>query len=487
MKALVNTVIKVGLYVRVSTQEQAREGYSIGEQVERLTKFCEAMGWEIVDTFIDPGYSGGDTNRPGLEMMINKIEDGGIDKVVVYKLDRLSRSQKDTLFLIEDVFLKHGTDFVSMNENFDTSTPFGRAIIGVLAVFAQLEREQIKERMAMGKEARAKEGKWNGGATEPIGYDYNPAKDLLELNEYEKMQILELIDLFLENTPLRTIETLFLEKGYTHKHGVWTPKAMRRVLRSKIYCGYMHYGGEWHPAEHEHIFEEDTHEKLVKILDQRAEQYKLTGIKAGVITTLFGGLLYCKQCTAKYTKQSGKKAKSGIAPLYYVCHSRNKKVKRMIKDPNCTNKNWRMGDLDDLLLAEIRKLATDPSRIEEIVKNKPKKSEPDKVEVLEKEIDKLDTQISRFMDLYGEGLFTIEQVKGKVDPLNEKRRNLLREIDKLNAEAGRLTPQELSDIVDSIPDVLDNGDFDEVRALIETLIHFVELDNDDVYIHWKFA
>ena len=159
----------------------------------------------------------------------------------------------------------------------------------------------------------------------------------------------------------------------------------------------------------------------------------------------------------------------------------------MIKDPNCTNKNWRMGDLDDLLLAEIRKLATDPSRIEEIVKNKPKKSEPDKVEVLEKEIDKLDTQISRFMDLYGEGLFTIEQVKGKVDPLNEKRRNLLREIDKLNAEAGRLTPQELSDIVDSIPDVLDNGDFDEVRALIETLIHFVELDNDDVYIHWKFA
>ena len=91
------------------------------------------------------------------------------------------------------------------------------------------------------------------------------------------------------------------------------------------------------------------------------------------------------------------------------------------------------------------------------------------------------------MDLYGEGLFTIEQVKGKVDPLNEKRRNLLREIDKLNAEAGRLTPQELSDIVDSIPDVLDNGDFDEVRALIETLIHFVELDNDDVYIHWKFA
>lgn len=487
MKSPIKEIIKVVLYVRVSTQEQAREGYSIGEQVERLTKYCEAMGWEIVDTFIDPGYSGGSTDRPGLGTMIDRIEDGGIDKVVVYKLDRLSRSQKDTLFLIEDVFLKNNTDFVSMNENFDTSTPFGRAMIGILAVFAQLEREQIKERMAMGKEARAKEGKWNGGGTEPIGYDYNSALDLLETNEYEKMQVLELVELFLDGTPLRTIETLFLEKGYKHKHGVWDTKTMRRVLRSKLYCGYMHYKGEWSPAEHEHIFDEDTHRKLVKILDQRAEQYKMLGIKHGVITTLFGGLLYCKQCTAKYTKQAGRKWKGNQPPVYYVCHSRNKKVKSMIKDPNCKNKNWKMEELDNIILAEIRKLATDPNRIVEIQKNKPKTDEPNKVAILEKEIDKLDTQISRFMDLYGEGLFSIEQVKGKVDPLNERRKNILREIDKLNIEAGKLSPAELEEIVETIPDVLDHGDFAEIRSLIETLIYSVELDNDDVFIHWKFA
>ena len=155
------------------------------------------MGWEIVETFVDPGFSGGDTDRPGLKAMIKTVETSDIDKVVVYKLDRLSRSQKDTLFLIEDVFLKNNTDFVSMNENFDTSTPFGRAMIGILAVFAQLEREQIKERMSMGKEARAKEGKWHGGATEPIGYDYDPVTELLNVNEYEAMQVKELFELFL--------------------------------------------------------------------------------------------------------------------------------------------------------------------------------------------------------------------------------------------------------------------------------------------------
>lgn len=478
--------MKVVLYVRVSSKEQV-DGYSIGEQIERLTKYCEAMQWDIVDTFVDPAYSGGDTNRPALSAMIKTIADGGIDKVVVYKLDRLSRSQKDTLFLIEDVFLKSNTDFVSMNENFDTSTPFGRAMIGILAVFAQLEREQIKERMVMGKEARAKEGKWNGGSTEPIGYDYNPAKDLLEVNEYEKMQILELVDLFFAGTPLRTIETMFREKGYTHKHGFWSPQTMRRVLRSKLYCGYMHYGGEWYPAEHEHIFDEETHRKLVKMLDQRLEQYKLTGVKAGAVTTLFGGLLYCKHCGGKYAKdrqilRGGKPPKT-----MYICNSRSKRVKKMIKDPNCKNKRWNMEELDEILLAEIRQLATNPKRIAELKDNKPKTDEPNKVELVEQEIEKIDAKISRFMDLYGEGAFTIDQVKNKVDPLNEQRKNMLREVEVLNAEAGKLTTEEVEEIAESIPDVLDYGDFDEIRSLIETLIHFVEIDNDDIYIHWKFA
>ena len=151
--------MRVALYPRVSTQEQAKEGYSIGEQIERLTDYCKAMRWEVYKIYTDPGYSGGNTDRPGLQEMIKDVEAGLIDKVVVYKLDRLSRSQLDTLYLIEKVFLANGTDFVSMSENFDTSTPFGRAMIGILAVFAQLEREQIKERMGMGKEDALDAGK----------------------------------------------------------------------------------------------------------------------------------------------------------------------------------------------------------------------------------------------------------------------------------------------------------------------------------------
>ena len=155
--------------MRVSTQEQVKEGYSIPEQTDRLKSYCSAMGWDVFKVYTDAGFSGANTSRPALQELMRDVESHFIEKVVVYKLDRLSRSQKDTLHLIEDVLLSNGCDFVSMNENFDTSTPFGKAMIGILAVFAQLEREQIKERMQMGKDARAKQGLFHGSANNPIG------------------------------------------------------------------------------------------------------------------------------------------------------------------------------------------------------------------------------------------------------------------------------------------------------------------------------
>lgn len=481
--------IKVVIYVRVSTQEQAKEGYSIGEQIDRLKKYCEAMGWEIVRIFIDPGYSGGSTDRPGITEMIEFIETNNVDKVVVYKLDRLSRSQKDTLYLIEDVFLKHNTDFVSMNENFDTSTPFGRAMIGILAVFAQLEREQIKERMTMGKEARAKEGKWVGGRYIPIGYDYDSPNDLLVVNDYEAMQYTELCDRFLAGTSLRAIEQSFKEKGYHHKHGKWQSKTMRDVLRSKLYLGYISYEGKWYKAKHTPLITQHKYDKINQLLDQRAETYKHTGARAGVVTTYLGALLFCKHCGGKYGKDNnGRRDKNGNKVYKYVCYSRSKKMRPLIKDPNCKNKIWHLAELDNIVLGEIRKLALDPDYIRQIRKEKLEKTdEPNNMDILKREIKKLDDQISRFMDLYGVGKFTMEQVSSKVDPLNEQREALIKELEYLSRTVGALTEAQTIEILSTVNDVLERADFNEVRAMIESLIYYIELDNEDVTIHWRFA
>ena len=373
-----------------------------------------------------------------------------------------------------------------MSENFDTSTPFGRAMIGILAVFAQLEREQIKERTMIGKEARAKEGKFGGG-TEPIGYDYNIPKDLLEVNEYEAMQVRELFDIFLKGTPLRTIELMFLEKGYSHKHGVWDSKAMRRVLKNKIYLGYLRYHDNYYKAEHTPILSEETFERAQELLKQREEQYKEFYRKPGARTTYLGGMLYCKHCGGKYAKQLGGSAKYGKL-YYYCCYSRSKKVRKMVKDPNCINKNWRMEVLDEIVLNEIKKLAMDPEYINTLKEATPVETEtPDKIKIIQDEIKSIDEQISRFMDLYGIGKFTIEQVSQKIDPLNDKRSALEKELNKLNSERGAIDEEKVTEILNSFEDVLERGEFDEIRLVIESLIYYIELDNDDVYIHWKFA
>lgn len=486
-------VLRVALYVRVSSQEQADEGYSIGVQTERLKKYAEAMGWEIYKIYVDPGYSGGNMDRPGLNQMIKDVEKGQIDTVVVYKLDRLSRSQFDTLYLIEKVFLANNTDFVSMTENFSTNTPLGRAMIGFLAVFAQLEKDKINERTKMGKEARAKEGKWGGGSSEPIGYDYDPTTELLLINEYEKMQILEAVDLFLQGMPLRTICTIFTQKGYKYrgrskKLHDWDPKRLKYVFANKTYLGYIKYSDDWYKADHEPIYDLETYEKLQKLLALRDEKYAKHKVKCAGHTTYLGGMLYCKQCGAKFTKQKGKKWKDLETPIYYACHSRTKKTPKMVKDPNCRNKIWRMHDLDTLVLNEIKKLSMDPNYIHNVRNDKlQRKDEFSKVDIIKNEIKNIDEQISRFMDLYAIGTFTIDQVSNKVKPLNDQKEALTKELESLTATDGDLTEEEVFEIVKSFDDIISRGDLNEIRLMLESLIFNIELDEDDVYINWKFA
>lgn len=150
------------MYIRVSTNFQFEEGYSVGAQTEKLEKYCNYQEIDNYDLYIDGGYSGSNLNRPEMKRLIKEIQEGKVESVVVVKLDRLSRSQKDTIYLLEDVFEANDVGFISLNENFDTTTPYGKAMVGILSVFAQYERENIRERTQMGITERIKTGKWRG-------------------------------------------------------------------------------------------------------------------------------------------------------------------------------------------------------------------------------------------------------------------------------------------------------------------------------------
>ena len=174
---------KCALYLEVSTDQQALNGESLEEQEERLRPFCKTRNRKVVKVYREDGKSGKDTNRPQFQQMLQDIREGKIDTVVVKKIDRLSRSILD-FEKTYNFFLEHNVDLISLQENFDTTSAIGRAVIRIVLVFAQLEREQTSERTIDVLEYRAKQGLWNGGYP-PLGYGINEEKGLV-VNKKER-------------------------------------------------------------------------------------------------------------------------------------------------------------------------------------------------------------------------------------------------------------------------------------------------------------
>ena len=466
----------IGIYARVSTQEQALEGCSIDEQIDRLKKYCESLGRSDIKTYIDAGFSGASIERPDLKKLIRDIKDGKIDKVVVYKLDRLSRSQKDTLYLIEDVFLRNGADFESLNERFDTGTSFGRAMIGILAVFAQLEREQIRERMSMGLSGRSKDGKWHGGGNNPIGYDYIDGE--LRVNEYEAMQVRECFSLLLSGLNYGQIATSLNDRGYKQKGLPWRGHRVKLVLQNNLYIGIIKHKGEEFQGIHEPIISKETYEKAQKIVHDRFVNYKYKGIKRS--NSLLSGLIYCGICGGKYfrSRSSGKY-------YYYTCYSRRRINPAMIKSDECKNKNYKESQLNEIILNEIKKLEADPEFIYNI-QSENRSEEKEKLTILENELKKIDSQRQRFMSLYGLGEFSAEELQEYIKPLTEQKQALHAEIDSLNIKESEIRAKDAVEVVKNFSDIVARGNFEEIRLVLETLISKIVIDNDDIEIYWKF-
>lgn len=321
---------KVAIYIRVSTQEQAQEGYSVAEQKERLVAYCQAHAWIIADIYVDGGYSGANLSRPGIQKLMDEIKN--FDVVLVYKLDRLSRSQRDTLYLIEEIFLPNKVDFVSMQKSFDTSSPLGKAMIGLLAVFAQLEREQIKERTMMGKLARAKLGLFHGGGNIPIGYDYKDGK--LIPNIYEAEQIRKIFDWYLEGYSFQAIADKLREEGYTNRYASYNSwSSVRTILGTMTYTGKVHYGDVVTENAHEAIVSEEQFKEVQALMLKRGNENYKNHLKSKHMLT---GIIFCGICGARYAYWSYQKNRFA----YYTCYSRSKHIRCMIKDLNCKNKSW---------------------------------------------------------------------------------------------------------------------------------------------------
>ena len=478
--------VRVAIYVRVSTEDQAEEGYSIGVQTEKLQAYCTAHDWNIVNTYTDPGFSGSNMERPALKRMLDDIKNGLIDMVLVYKLDRLSRSQRDTLYMIEDTFIANNVGFVSMTENFDTSTPLGKLMIGIMSAFAQLERETITARMQMGHDARAKDGFFHGGPYAPIGYDYIDGE--LIINEYEAMQVRKVYELTFTGMPIYSVYKYMRDHGYTHKYGKWSDGAVRSCLNTIIYTGQIMWKGEVYPGRHEAIIDIDTFNKMQDYMNNRnLGKFSKHPFQR---TTLLGGIIFCGNCGARYYCKQNVSKRPGITPAqrYYTCYSRGKSAKSMIKDPTCKNKSWNVKVLDKLVLDEIRKLSMDPAYIDVIIDgNKPENNPDNDRQVMLDRISEIDKQVNKLIDLYQVNGIDFALITSKIEALNKERASLQNEINTEDSFTPELSVQETKELLQTFSEVVDTAEPEMLRDLVHSLIDGIIIHGEDIEIHWKFA
>lgn len=329
------------LYLRVSTEAQADEGYSLAAQAEKLEAYCRMKGIAAFQRYVDGGFSGSNLTRPAITELVEAIRAGRVERVVVYKLDRLSRSQKDTLYLIEDVFLPHGVDFVSINENIDTGSPYGRAMIGILSAFAQLERENIFLRTRMGMVERVKQGFWPGGGKIPFGYDYDADKGILVPNS-DADTVREIYARYLEGQSTGRIAR---ELGLKYEHLV------RQILLRESNTGVIVYRGECYSGRHEPLVDKQTFERVKRRLLRSDKP------RAAASNKLLTGLLVCGHCGAKMRYQ-----KWGGAGDKLVCYSRDKSKPHLVHDADCPNRGVMARQVEEVVIRDLYQLAAQPTQ-----------------------------------------------------------------------------------------------------------------------------
>ncbi|UCG68391.1 MAG: recombinase family protein, partial [Thermoplasmata archaeon] len=264
-------LVKVAIYLRVSTTEQAKEGYSLQAQLERLRSFCKAREWEVAKEYIDDGHSGRSIKRPAYRLMMEEKDDW--DMILVVKMDRIHRNSKNFMEMMDNL-RKWGKEFSSMQESLDTSTAMGRFVVDIIQRIAQLESEQIGERVYVGmKQKAATEGGILGFA-HPYGYDYEDGE--LIVNDYEANVVKLMFNMYLHGDgTLKIAEELDRLEYKTKRNGVWSSRTIGKILKNPIYCGYMRWEEVIYKGTHEPLITVEDYNEVQRMISKNTKNSKL--------------------------------------------------------------------------------------------------------------------------------------------------------------------------------------------------------------------
>jgi site-specific DNA recombinase len=309
---------RCAIYTRKSHEKGLDQDFnSLDAQRETCVRYIQTQpGWTVLDeTYEDGGFTGKNTDRPAFQRLLADVDAGKIDVIVVYKLDRFSRSLLDFLKLQEELD-KRGCGVVSVTQNFNTADAMGRLILNVLMSFAQFEREMTAERIRDKVAAARRKGKWTGGVV-PFGFEVRDKR--LVMNELEAATVRAAFELFVEHEQLSVAARLLTERALPGRRQIkWTKVAVRRLVRNPLYAGLCRAGDDLTRGEHKAIVDDELFRAAQDILDGRARDRVDHGRNDDY---LLQGLLRCGLCGRSMTPASTRKGAREYR--YYRCSGRN--------------------------------------------------------------------------------------------------------------------------------------------------------------------
>jgi len=500
--------MRVAIYTRVSTEDQAREGTSLEVQKEFLVNYAKREGWEVVEIYVDDGYSGYSIERPALKKMLSDVKKKKFDMILVHKIDRFSRNLRELLNLVDE-FESLDISFKSATEVYDTSNSAGKMMFQQLGSFAEFERNRIKERVFPGMIKGVERGNWQGARYSPYGYSYNkldPEKRLRVVKE--EADIVKMIYMmYLSGQSTQQIAGYLYKKEYkTRSGGRFNTKLVCDILKSQVYLGNLVWN-EYHYDKKQKtlkgykyvrnepskvVIAKGKHEPIIFQDDFDAVQKKLEHARKGVVKKCnsndypLTGILFCERCGNRFqgcvntATRENKKTKS--KRRYYRCSA------RQTYDIDCDNSYARADDLESEvygIISAIFEQDIDDVRLLNLVRN----SSLSHSEDIEKEMGeqklKLEENLlkqEKLSKIYSEGLLAIEVYKKQIMPLRDEEKGIKSSIRKLelsliererNEEYLRL----IKDVASHFETTDEKMDIVSKKGLLKILFKSIKIDN----------
>ena len=432
------------IYIRVSTEDQAKEGYSLEVQRENLESFAKREGLEIFKVYQDDGISGYSIERPALKELLKDAKEKRFELVLVYKIDRFSRNLKDLLNLVDELS-SYGVGFKSATEPFDTTTSAGKLMFQQLGSFAEFERNRIAERVFPGMIKGVQQGNWQGARYAPYGYTYNKEKKLLEIDEKECGVVKLIYTMFLCDKSIRSITEYLTRKGYRNRKGnIFSTKLIGDILKNSIYTGKLvwnvHYYDKTQKTKKGYRYIKNPPEKVIisqgkhrpiisdedfELVQEKLKQRRVEQRRKASDYPL-SGLLYCAKCNHKYLGISSiSNHRTGVKKRWYRCMGpyrsfiscKNKSVKAqeiesevaeiletLLKNDKLKTSRWM-----NVTTAEIASAASLPRNDVKVIKNR---------------LDSNLKKQSKLTDAYLENLLSEELYRQKNESLRQEEEEL---------------------------------------------------------------